>query len=329
MSCNTKQTNSINNSCDNRKNITEKLSQLTKTIDAELENVCANYLIGPKQLTDAMKYSLLAGGKRIRPAIVLLTNELCKGKTQQAMIPAIAIEMIHTFSLIHDDLPAMDNDDYRRGRLTNHKVFGEAIAILAGDALLTYAFELIAKHSHTDSETRIAMIYELAHATGSAGMTGGQVLDILFAESKSISDNKKDTENNKNNITQEIEHAENIHLLKTAALIRCACRLGAISASANHQQIQALSDYGEKLGLAFQIVDDLLDQTQTQETLGKGAGKDHKTGKPNYAVITSSIEHARQRADSLIKQAKQALKIFNEDAILLHQLADLILNRTS
>ncbi len=299
--------------------ISEKLNQLTATIEAELQNVCANRLEGPERLIDSMRYSLLAGGKRIRPALVLLSNELCNGSQQQAIIPALAIEMIHTFSLIHDDLPAMDNDDYRRGKLTNHKVFGEAIAILAGDALLTYAFELIAKHYSGSAQTRIGLIAELAHATGSAGMTGGQVLDMLFVETC------KNARDSKTNIAQ----AERIHLLKTAALIRCACRLGAISASASQEQVDALSEYGRNIGLAFQITDDLLDQTKTQRDIGKRTGKDKQHGKPNYAILTNSVKLAKERAHLLIREAKKSLRIFGEDAYLLHQLADLIINRTS
>ncbi len=314
----------------NRSDITEKLAQLSMTIETEMEKVCANYLKGPDRLVEAMRYSLLAGGKRIRPALVLLTNELCKGDYQYAIIPAIAIEMIHTFSLIHDDLPAMDDDDYRRGRLTNHKVFGEAIAILAGDALLAYAFELIAKHYPGDSETKVALIAELAQATGLAGMTGGQVLDMLFAETVETTKTMNTATADEHQLAKSrIAQAEEIHMLKTAALIECACRMGAISASADKEQLDALSMYGKNIGLAFQIVDDLLDQTQTQESLGKKAGKDRQSGKPNYAVLTNNIELARQRANNLISQAKQALETFGKDAFRLNQLADLILQRKS
>ncbi len=300
MDCNTKQ----------RTDIEDKLNELALQIESSIAKICDDWLDGPDKLIDAMRYSLLAGGKRIRPALVLLAGELCGGDRRIDMVPAVAIEMVHTFSLIHDDLPAMDNDDYRRGKLTNHKVFGEAMAILAGDALLAFAFELIGRYYDGDAEKRSALMTELARATGPGGMTGGQVLDMLF-------DGKSGT----------IHQAERVHLMKTAMLIRCACRLGAISADADESQLEALSEYGKNIGLAFQIVDDLLDQTGTQKNLGKRTRKDKVGGKPNYAVLADSIEVAKQRANNLITEAKKSLEVFGEDACILCQLADLIIRR--
>jgi geranylgeranyl diphosphate synthase type II len=228
------------------------------------------------------------------------------------MIPAVAIEMIHTFSLIHDDLPAMDNDDFRRGRPTNHKVYGEAMAILAGDALLAFAFELIAKHYPGSPDRAVAIIRELAEATGPGGMTGGQVLDMTFGE------NGKD-----------LNQVEQIHLLKTAALIRGACRMGAISAGATDETIKPVTEYGLKLGLAFQVIDDYLDQTASASDLGKKAGKDAAGNKPNYALHAGSPQKAWDRACQLVQEAKDSLKPFGPANEKLLGLADIVLNRKS
>jgi geranylgeranyl diphosphate synthase type II len=287
------------------------MAALGGKIDSKIEEVCEKYLSGPAILVEAMRYSLQAGGKRIRPILVLLSAEICGGDEEKAMIPAVALEMIHTFSLIHDDLPAMDNDDLRRGRPTSHKVFGEAMAILAGDALLAFAFELIATHYQSTEREISLLTKELSSATGPSGMTGGQVLDMTFEKSaKTLSD------------------VENIHHLKTAALIRCACRMGAISASADKIKFDALSLYGQKLGLAFQVVDDLLDQTSSVENMGKNVGKDHG-GKPNYALICGDISQTRQRAETLIAEAVDALSIFGNKYQPLIHIANLVLKRKS
>ena len=284
------------------------ITELSGLVDRELVRVCDRYLSGPAPLVKAMRYSLEAGGKRIRPGLVLLTSDLFGGSRQAALIPAAAIEMVHTFSLIHDDLPAMDNDDFRRGRPTNHKVFGEATAILAGDGLLAFAFELIAKHYPGSAEQATALIRELAEATGPGGMTGGQVLDMTFGESG-----------------RDLAAVEKIHALKTAALIRAAVRMGAISAGV--ADLSAVSEYGLNLGLAFQVVDDYLDQTSTHGDLGKRTGKDGDANKPNYALVAGGTQAAYDRAKALVEAAKAALTDFGPSAEPLRQIADLVLTR--
>ncbi|MFA5863535.1 MAG: polyprenyl synthetase family protein [Phycisphaerae bacterium] len=289
-------------------NIGALLSELAGKVDQSIREYCDRFLSGPPQLVQAMRYSLEAGGKRIRPVLVLLSSDLYGGQMETAMFPAAAIEMVHTFSLIHDDLPAMDNDDFRRGRPTCHKAFGEAMAILAGDGLLAFAFELIAKHFPGPADQAAALVKELAEATGPAGMTGGQVLDMTFDRQDGLAT------------------VEEIHRLKTAALIRCACRLGAISAGATN--LDSVSDYGQKIGLAFQLIDDYLDQTSTQTELGKKTGKDADANKPNYAVLSGTAA-ARQRAEELIEQAREALKSFGPTARPLIELAQMVLTRKS
>jgi geranylgeranyl diphosphate synthase type II len=293
-------------------NISATLKDIAVRVDQAIVNYCDQYLIGPDRLLQAMRYSLLAGGKRIRPALVLLNAELCGGSQADAMIPAVAIEMIHTFSLIHDDLPAMDNDDFRRGKPTNHKMFGEAMAILAGDALQTFAFELIGDHYNGPADRKAKLMTELARATGPAGMTGGQVLDMTFGQEEWT-----------------LAAVEKIHLLKTAALIRCACRMGAICAGAEEAEYDIISEYGLKIGLTFQIVDDYLDQTSSEGAMGKGVGKDAAHGKPNYALLAGSPAAAWQRATELVDEAKNALVPFGESAETLQELAEVILKRRS
>jgi geranylgeranyl diphosphate synthase type II len=288
------------------------LNDIASRVDRAIVKYCDQYLIGPERLLQAMRYSLLAGGKRIRPALVLLSAELCGGGQEDAMIPAVAIEMIHTFSLIHDDLPAMDNDDFRRGKPTNHKMFGEAMAILAGDALQTFAFELIGDHYIGPEDRKAKLMTELARATGPAGMTGGQVLDMTFGQEDWT-----------------LSAVEKIHLLKTAALIRCACRLGAISAGADEAEYDIVSEYGLKIGLAFQIVDDYLDQTSNAGAMGKGVGKDAAHGKPNYALLAGSPAAAWQRATELVEEARECLVPFGEAGEPLQELAEVILKRHS
>jgi len=212
----------------------------------------------PEQLREAMRYSLLAGGKRLRPVLCLAACELACGDSALAMPTAVALEMIHTMSLIHDDLPAMDNDDLRRGRPTNHKVYGEANAILAGDALLTRAFEMVALRSPgVPAERLLAVVGELSLAAGAPGLVGGQVVD-LECEGKSV----------------DLETLEYIHLHKTGALLRACVLSGALIAGAAEPLLEALRTYARGIGLAFQIIDDILDVTASSEVLGKTAGKD-------------------------------------------------------
>ncbi len=288
------------------------ISQLANRVDRAIVDYCDRYMIGPEKLVEAMRYSLEAGGKRIRPALVLLSAQLCGGSLDQAMIPAVAIEMVHTFSLIHDDLPAMDNDDFRRGRPTNHKVFGDAMAILAGDGLLAFAFELIGKYFTGSADQKAKLMAELAQSTGPGGMTGGQAMDMIFGQNN-----------------WGIEQVEKIHLLKTAALIRCACRLGAISAGADDPTYNTLSEYGLKIGLAFQVIDDYLDQTASQSEMGKGVGKDAAAHKPNYVIFAGGPTAAWNRANELIRQACDELTPFGLAAKPLEALAQMILNRKS
>ncbi len=256
-----------------------------------------------------MRYSLFAGGKRLRPALCLAAAEACRGSIQAAMPLACAVECIHTYSLVHDDLPAMDNDDYRRGKLTNHKVFGEGIAVLAGDALLTQAFDIAAQCQGWPRYSHQRIINELAVAAGSLQLIAGQVAD-LEAEGKKIT-------------RQQLRY---IHERKTSALLRCSVRLGGMSANCTERQLEALGDFGYHVGLAFQVIDDILDVTQTSEKLGKTAGKDVKALKATYPSIVG-LEQSRKIAAKLTDRAFQALAPFNGEAPALEALARYLLQR--
>ncbi len=257
-----------------------------------------------------MRYSLFAGGKRIRPLLCLEAAAAVGDSTPGIETPACALEMIHTYSLIHDDLPALDNDDYRRGKLTCHKVFGEAIAILAGDALLTRAFQVVAEMESLEAARRIAMVAELAQAAGTVdGMIGGQVAD-LEAEGCAVSE----------------QHLHYIHRSKTAALIRAAVRVGGIFAGAAPEQHLALSGFGEQIGLAFQIVDDVLDVVASSDGLGKTAGKDARQQKATFPALYG-VERSRQMAGQARQRALEALRPFGERRRRLEQMASLIVER--
>lgn len=261
----------------------------------------------PPVLHEALRYSLLAGGKRIRPILVLASYEAC-GRLPEEIIPqASAVELIHTYSLIHDDLPAMDNDDLRRGRPTSHKVFGEAIAILAGDALLTEAFLMMTTKGRDGKEIKplnlVKCVRELALASGAYGMVGGQAQDILSEDSAP----DRDT-------------LEFIHSHKTAALIAASVRLGAILGGCGMRRMKAFTKYGENVGLAFQIIDDILDIEGMTEELGKTAGSDTKKRKMTYPSLFG-LEHARQKAEALISSATDALKVFSSEADPLREIA--------
>jgi geranylgeranyl diphosphate synthase type II len=260
-----------------------------------------------------MRYSVQAGGKRLRPILVIAGAEAVGGTPEQVMETACAMEMIHTYSLIHDDLPAMDNDDYRRGMLTNHKVFGEAIAILAGDALLTLAFKLIALNGARTGDARIiaALVTEVADAAGTDGMVGGQVVDIE-SEGKAVS----------------AETLDYIHTHKTAALIRASLCAGALLARADATQLAAMHACGEAVGLAFQIVDDILDVEGSSEELGKTAGKDAQQQKATYPAF-HGLEASRVKARMLIDQAKHAVAPLGDRAEPIRALADFICDRRS
>ncbi len=266
----------------------------------------------PEKIYEAMRYSLLAGGKRLRPILCLATCELMGGSVEMAMPTACGLEMIHTMSLIHDDLPAMDNDDYRRGKLTNHKVYGEDIAILAGDGLLSYAFEFVAaKTENVPAERILQVITRLGRAVGATGLVGGQVVDL-------DSEGKPD-------ITEET--LTFIHTHKTGALL-CACVVcGGMLAGAAESDLRRLSQYAQNIGLAFQIVDDILDITATQEELGKTAGKDIQAQKATYPSLWG-LEESKTQASKLIDQAKAELASYGASATPLVAIADFIVSRT-
>ena len=262
-----------------------------------------------KDVIDAMNYSLLAGGKRIRPVLVLEFCKVCGGDVNDAISTAVALEMVHTFSLIHDDLPCMDNDDFRRGKPSCHKAYGEAIALLAGDALENLAFSVVANSSELSPKIIVEVIKELSYAIGVEGMIGGQVIDIKN-ENKAISK----------------EILSKMYSCKTGALIRSACRMGCIIANASQEQLQNATIYAENLGLAFQIIDDILDVIGTQETLGKPIGSDEAQGKSTF-VSLYGIEQATKMAEEYTNNALNALNNFKENEFLKELTKSLIIRK--
>ncbi len=281
-----------------------------RDIDEMLNSLVSKAETEPQVLHEAIRWSLLAVGKRFRPALVLAVGKIFGAPAEKLLKTAAAIEMIHTYSLIHDDLPAMDDDDMRRGRPTCHRKFGEASAILAGDVLQTLAFQTIAEDENLSAQVRLKLISEIARGAGTPlGMVAGQQLD-LEAEGKSIS----------------VEDLKRIHLMKTGALICAAARAGAIVGEANEQEIQAVTNYAAQLGLLFQITDDLLDITQTTEVLGKTAGKDVRAEKATYPDFYG-IEKARELAEKVYGEAIGALKEIEKPTQLLQALAGFILGR--
>jgi geranylgeranyl diphosphate synthase, type II len=285
------------------------LAASTAKVNKALDHFLPPATAKPATIHKAMRYSLFAGGKRMRPALCLAAASACGGSESAALPLACVVECIHTYSLIHDDLPAMDDDDYRRGKLTNHKVFGEGIAVLAGDALLTQAFEIAAqcqswpRYSHRD------IVLEVARASGSLQLIAGQVAD-LEGEGKKTS----------------AAQLKYIHERKTSALLCCSVRLGGMSANCTAAQLAALTDFGYHVGLAFQIIDDILDVTQTSEQLGKTAGKDTAAQKATYPSIIG-LEKSRKIAQRLTNRAFDALKIFRGRAPALEALAGYLLQR--
>jgi geranylgeranyl diphosphate synthase type II len=263
----------------------------------------------PATIHRAMRYSLFAGGKRLRPALCLAAAEACGGLVNAALPMACAVECIHTYSLIHDDLPAMDDDDYRRGKPTNHKVFGEGVAILAGDALLTQAFELLARAPGCDRYPPGQLVKELARASGSLQLIAGQVAD-LEGEGRALG----------------VPELRYIHERKTSALLACSVRLGGMSANCRPRELEALTEFGYHVGLAFQIIDDILDVTQTSEQLGKTAGKDEKAGKATYPSIVG-LDRSKALAHRLTERAFGALRAWGGRAVALEALAGHLLNR--
>jgi len=287
----------------------EYLITRQKMVDKALQAFLPKSSVKPKTIHKAMRYSIFAGGKRLRPILCLAAAECCAGKLDTSIPLACAVECIHTYSLIHDDLPCMDDDDLRRGLPTSHKVFGEAIAVLAGDALLTFAFELASKVPDRPRYPLSAVVRELAVAAGSRHLIAGQVVD-LESEGKKVS----------------VPLLRFIHESKTAALLSSSIRLGAMSANAAPVQLRSLSNFGKALGLAFQVIDDILDVTQTSERLGKSAGKDLTAEKATYPSVVG-LERSREIARRLTQEAHAFLKPLGRKAEILHALADHLLAR--
>jgi farnesyl diphosphate synthase len=299
-----------------------RLASIAKEIEGVLQQLLEGEpedreLARPGRLLEAMRYAALAGGKRIRPFLVIESARLFGVKPEQAMMAAAAVECVHAYSLVHDDLPAMDNDALRRGQPTTHKAFDEATAILAGDALLTFAFDLLAREqTHADPSVRIALVSELARAAGLGGMAGGQLLD-LGAEGRF------------GKLPKEAISEDAIILLeamKTGALIRAACGMGAILGKASNSARQALDSYGYALGQAFQIADDLLDLEGDPNKMGKKTKKDAAAGKATFIVILG-VEGARQRLATLVATAEAALSEFGDEAETLRAAAQFVAER--
>ncbi|HBG06825.1 MAG: polyprenyl synthetase [Geobacteraceae bacterium GWC2_58_44] len=289
------------------------LKQRCQLVDKALDRLLPDAGELPAALHGSMRYSIFAGGKRVRPVLLLAACEAVGGDPERALPAACAMEMIHTYSLIHDDLPAMDDDDFRRGNATNHKVYGEATAILAGDALLTEAFILLSRAEvGGDPAARLRVIHEIAHAAGSRGMVGGQMVD-MESEGKGEID---------------LALLSYIHTHKTGALIRASVRAGAILGGAGERELAALTRYGDTTGLAFQIADDILDVEGTTEQLGKDAGSDQARGKATYPALVG-LEASKQRAQELVQMALDALAPFDERADPLRAIASYIVKRNS
>lgn len=290
-----------------KRQLKERIEIIDKALESYLE-----LKDNPQHIIyEAMRYSVFAGGKRLRPLIMWETAKMCGGSWEDVQPFACALEMVHTYSLIHDDLPAMDNDDLRRGMPTSHIKFGEDIAILAGDALLTKAFEVIAHAEYTDAARAMRAAGIFAAAAGTEGMVGGQVVD-LASEGKDIS----------------LEELQYIHLLKTGALLRIAADVGAIMAGADETEIKAVDDFARYLGIAFQIRDDILDVTGTEEELGKPIGSDAEEEKNTYVKLCG-IEKSEQLVEEYSEKAKAAILCFGEKADFLIKLTDYLVNRNN
>ncbi len=278
--------------------------------DAALDRVVPPESQSPETIHKAMRYSLFAGGKRVRPILCMEACRTVGRRVEGIEIAAGTLELIHTYSLIHDDLPALDNDDLRRGRPTNHVVFGEAMAILAGDSLLTLAFQVLAQLRGVDAATRCALIEELSVAAGTVeGMIAGQVRDIEGERAEPTA-----------------ERLDAIHRAKTGALLRGSVRMGAIYGGARAEELAALTTYGEAIGLAFQIVDDVLDVEQSSEQLGKTAGKDAAQNKITFPAVYG-LDASKHMAEKQLAKAHAALAMFGERAARLHDLAERIVHR--
>jgi len=290
-------------------NVKAYLQSRQMKIDRALDRYLPKESVKPTTIHKAMRYSLFAGGKRLRPILCLAAAEAAGGKIDCALPLASAMECIHTYSLVHDDLPSMDNDDLRRGRPTCHKVFGDGIAVLAGDALLTIAFGIVSRAKQTRRYDLSILLSEVAAAAGSRKLIAGQVADL---EAEGHQTNR--------------EQLRYIHENKTAALLTTSVRLGAMSANANPKQLAAITKFGRTLGLAFQIIDDILDVTQTSEKLGKSAGKDITAKKATYPAVIG-LDASRIEAKRLTKQAHDSLMAFGAKGDALHALANYLLER--
>ena len=278
-------------------------------VERALQEELANTAILDEKLRESMAYSLMAGGKRLRPILLMAAADAVGVDGTRFLPVACALEMIHTYSLIHDDLPAMDNDELRRGKPTNHVVYGEGIAILAGDALLTLAFTVILRQKAVPAEALLRVVDEISRAAGAEGMVGGQVLD-LEAENRQIS----------------MEELRRVHTGKTGALFRAALRSGAILAGASEEQLSALTAYADHFGLAFQITDDILDVIGNAEEIGKPVGSDEKNHKSTYVTLTS-LEMAQELARRTVAEAEAALSVFGQEATFLRELVAYLVNR--
>jgi geranylgeranyl diphosphate synthase, type II len=291
-------------------NLASYLAQRQALVETALDRALP--VTYPEKIYESMRYSLMAGGKRLRPILCLASCELFGGTLEMAMPTACAMEMIHTMSLIHDDLPAMDNDDYRRGKLTNHKVYGDDIAILAGDGLLSYAFEFIASRTENVPPQRVLqVISRLGYAVGATGLVGGQVVDL---DSEGLTDVSEET-------------LTFIHTHKTGALLEVSVVSGAILAGASESDLSRLTRYSQNIGLAFQIIDDILDITSTPEMLGKSVGKDVQAQKVTYPSLWG-IEESQRKATQLVTDAKAELSVFGDRAEPLCSIADFITSRS-
>jgi geranylgeranyl diphosphate synthase, type II len=288
------------------------ISESKKIVDDYLDRLLPPETEEPSTIHKAMRYSVFAGGKRIRPILTLASGESLAGDRKVLFHLGAAIEMMHTYSLIHDDLPALDNDDLRRGRPTCHKVFGEAMAILAGDSLMTRCYQVLAELPGLSDSGRIRIIREIAAATGSIhGMIGGQVVD-LESEGKTV----------------DAGVLEYIHHSKTGALLSACVRCGAMAAGARASDLEALTEFGNKIGLVFQIVDDILDVTSSSEVLGKTAGKDVKVKKATYPAFYG-IEASRQKARELVSSALDDIRMLDDAAMPLRGIAQFVISRTA
>ena len=290
--------------------LNEFLARLVKTIDVALNEWVPGESAGPSSIHQAMRYSLFAGGKRIRPVLAIAAGGAIADSPRGVEHAAATLELVHTYSLIHDDLPALDNDDLRRGRPTCHRVFGEAMAILAGDALLTLAFEVLSRLPDIAAERKIRLVEELSRAAGTVGgMIGGQVNDLAGERQQPTA-----------------ALLDSIHRAKTGALLRASVRMGGIYAGATARELAALSSYGEHIGLAFQIIDDVLDIEESSEVLGKTAGKDEAQQKITFPAVYG-LERSRQMAEQERVAAHSSLSIFGVRAERLRQIADFIVQR--